>query len=327
MKKLKITSLFLVSLMVLYLLPLSSFAKENTSQSFSIIKQENNETIGTEMAIALLGNNTYYAITTPAFSYCSQITPYGQILFSYINRDTGSFIESDIYDINEICEKLDLSLEITSDPTYQSLNEAIIDNIGVLNRVNSLGSVYVEPFSTNSTNGESNLDDYIEETFGPDYTTWVGGKSILYGNALFNVYCHESQDTYYTSPDKQWFAKDTAFNTVIAWAISGFSVKGAVEALLNVVTTVIIDGVQRIVASFTAERVDVTVILTRLVTVEGYSETQAAAGWDRKLYFFKGDLGWTHDIGYHYNLKHSYFDNIDYLLDTGFQVFVETTLS
>lgn len=67
--------------------------------------------------------------------------------------------------------------------------------------------------------------------------------------------------------------------------------------------------------------------LTRLVTVNGYSGTQYWAGWTRKTYFFKGEDDWVSDTGENWNLKHTDFDDVTGLLETGWSNFVNYTLT
>lgn len=145
----------------------------------------------------------------------------------------------------------------------------------------------------------------------------------------YKVKCTESQTTSYTDPDSYWFAKDTAVSAIVAWAIGGaWSWKAAVVNLIvTVVTTIIVNGVEKTISNFTAKRTNVSLMHTRLVTVNGYSGTQYWAGWTRKTYFFKGEDDWVSDTGENWNLKHTDFDDVTGLLETGWSNFVNYTLT
>lgn len=92
-------------------------------------------------------------------------------------------------------------------------------------------------------------------------------------------------------------------------------------------TTIIVNGVEKTISNFTAKRTNVSLMHTRLVTVNGYSGTQYWAGWTRKTYFFKGEDDWVSDTGENWNLKHTDFDDVTGLLETGWSNFVNYTLT
>lgn len=177
--------------------------------------------------------------------------------------------------------------------------------------------------------GYSTLSYAITSEFGSNYSgilKQISQKS--YNGTHYWVRCTESQTTSSTTPDAYWFVKDTALTAVVAWAISGgWTFQGAIWSIVaSVVSTVVVNGVTKTLYNFTAERSDVSLIRTRIVTVDGYSNTQYWAGWTRKYYFFKGNEGWNCDTSYHYNVKHSDYDDLNALINQGWQNFLNYTL-
>lgn len=209
---------------------------------------------------------------------------------------------------------------------YSVLNEFILANINIFDDVcqENLADIASGGYLY-TINGTATLSDAITETFGSDYVNNSVGSTVKnYDGAYYAVHCYESQITNADSSSSNYFAKDTAITAVVAWAISGsWSWQGAVASILaSVITTVACNGITYVKYSFTAERSNVTITSTRIVTISVLSDTKYWAGWTRKMYFFKGELGWTHDTGYNYNIKHSDYDDIDGLMETGFYNYI-----
>lgn len=331
----KIVSLLLVVVMM-FTMPISVFAvdvdSEEAQMSSDVYYYEVDEDKHTTEAVSSINSNLFYAYSDESFSYCAQIIPGGKIQFSYYRVEDDTLVESGIYDMEELY--LNYSIAQDADQNYVKLNREIMDNIGNFSDVHVVGETPVTVENTESgiapTAVDADLSDAIAEKFGSNYTGLFKGLSNKsYGGTTYKVKCTESQTTSYTDPDSQWFAKDTAVSAIVAWAIGGaWSWKAAVVNLIvTVVTTIIVNGVEKTISNFTAKRTNVSLMHTRLVTVNGYSGTHYWAGWTRKTYFFKGEDDWVSDTGENWNLKHTDFDDVTGLLETGWSNFVNYTLT
>ncbi|MEA4963803.1 hypothetical protein [Lutispora sp.] len=311
-KKLRFVSLLLVMALTMQLSVAPAFAAQSNVPDFTVISQDINKDLKSAKQIAKWNNSILYTSVTPEMSYCSQITPEGKIQFSYVRTNDGVVVVSEVYDVSEIYSRYNVEATYSID-SYDALNCVIIANIASFNDVTRLNRNVV-----GSTRGFSTLSSAITDAFGSNYTSKLkGSANKSYNGTTYYVRCTESQTTSNTTPDSHWFAKDTAITAVIAWALTGgWSWIGLVSSIVvGVVSTVIVNGVNSVANAFTADRSNVSLMHTRIVTVSGYSGTQYWAGWTRKMYFFKGNLGWTHDTGYNHNIKHTDFDNVSGLME------------
>lgn len=323
MKKVsKMMSLMLALVFVFHLTSPSVFAANIQSHEVSILLEDVDETLGVGKQVAQFNDTTYYSYVDEDISFSSQITYENKIQFSYVLADSGVICESALYDVEEISSTYGLG---RLDPGYESLNQTIIANI-----LDFAVASTITIINPPASRGFADLEDAIEDAFGANYTgRYIDSEIRNYNGTNYYVRCTESQTTSYTEPDSMWFAKGTAISTIIAWLLTGGW--GWVAALKNLlagaIATTIANGITYTLNNLTVERSDVSLMHTRLVTVTGYSGTQYWAGWTRKMYFLNTELGWTHDTGYHHNIKHSDFDDVDFLLQRGYDNFINYTLT
>ena len=261
----------------------------------------------------------FYSYVDKNISYCAQKNANDEIQFSYIIAGNETIFVGDLVEIKEICNEHDFHLD-SSD--FKSLNELILNNLNDYKIVSELSIL-----NQADPKGYSNLNDAIEAAFGSNYSGKYVDDELHYHNlTYYRVRCTESQTTSYTTPNSMWFAAGTVITAITAWLMSNNWdwVNLGISLVTTVVTTALVNGVRQTTQNLTVQRSDVSQILTRIITVDGYSGTQYWAGWTRKIYFLKGDLGWTHDTSYHYNIKQADYDNVPYLLQHGFDLFVNS---
>lgn len=288
-------------------------------EGVTALSQTINEEAQTAQQTMTWNGDTWYILSTPEISYCSQTVSDDKIQFSYVLASDNIIVMSDVYEIAQIYDICAQSAMTASDD-MDSLNSLIVNNITEFANTTQLSNI-----PSVEERGFSSLNAAIADAFGSNYS----GKMVAYANktnggSSYTVNCTESQTTSNTPPDSFWFAKDTAMTAIVTWVLTGgwSFVIFARELVFSVVANVVVNGVSSVLNNFTAERSDVSAVRTRLVTVDGYTGTQCWAGWTRKIYFFKGDLGWTHDTGYHHNIKSSDYDNSTGLIETGFNNFI-----
>ncbi len=278
----------------------------------------------TGKTVVMLGDSVFYVYATPELAYVAQITSDGRIQFSYV-KESNRVVESEIYSIDSIYNTFG-AIKTSENSLYDIVNGLIINNIESFTKVRYHAiTTSTVPNGTVDINGSSTLSAEITDAFGSNYVnTVVGYTTKKHNNNSYTVYCKESQTTSTGSIDSSWFASQTALSAVASWILSGnwTWVGVAATVVTEVVSTVVLNGITYTKNSFTAERVNITRARTRIVTVQGNSNTQYWAGWTQKLRFFKGDLGWTHDYGYYYDVKHTDYDDISGLLDKGFNAYV-----
>lgn len=300
-----------------------AFAEDNPSQNAMIPQKENDELEGTLKLTLLYNDSIFYIYSDKSISYCSQLSASNVIQFSYVLSGTDKICVSKLYCEDEIVSSYRL---MKGESNYEALNRTIIENITnfCLQDELIISSQLMTrdvPFAT--------LQDATGSLYGSNYSqNIVGVSQKSYNGVTYWVYCWESQSITNTSPDYTWFAKDTAISALVAFVISGgWSWIGLVVAIIEgVVSTVVVNGITYTVNNFLAGRSDVSIMRDRMVTVDGYSETQYWAGWTRRRYFFLGEDGWTFDSGCHYDSKHSDYDDVIYLMQHGFDNFVNSTL-
>lgn len=329
----RMVSLMLVAVLAVQLYaPVAFAASDGMQVNSGVYHYEINEENHTAEAVSQINSNLFYTYSDESFSYCAQIIPGGKIQFSYYQVDEDFLVESGIYDMEDLY--LTYSIEQDTDPHYLELNREIMDNIGTFSDVHVVGGKTVT--TENMESGVmaaavyEDLSDAIAAKFGSNYTgLFKGVSNKTYDGTTYTVRCTESQTTSYTTPDSKWFAKDTAVSAIVAWAIGGaWSWQTAVLSLIGtVVATVVVNGVEKTINNFTAQRTNVSLMHTRIVTVNGYSGTQYWAGWTRKTYFFKGEDGWVSDTGENWDVKHSDFDDVSGLMATGWSNFLNYTLA
>lgn len=322
-RKLRVLSMLMAAVLVVQLCTSVAFATYNRQLTPDVYHYELNEENRSAEAVMQVNNNLFYTYGDENFSYCAQMLSGERIQFSYYQIANDRLVESEIYEIEDIY--LAYSIERNNDQNFLALNRTIIDNIESFSNVHVVDGVSITGAGVMAAAYGDSLDDAIEAEFGRSYTGLSKGSLIkTYSGTTYTVRCTESQTTSYTTPDSRWFTKDTAVSTIVAWAIAGsWTWKALLLSLIcTVVTTVTVNGVEKTVNNFTAERTNVSLMHTRLVTVDGYSGTQYWAGWTRKYYFFKGEDEWVCDSGYNWNVKHPDFDDSSSLLATGWNNFV-----
>lgn len=301
----KIIALALVSSMIL---SLSAQAFADGYKNASL----NSEKLG---EVFQLENNTFYVYSTPDFSYCSETTPDGKIQFSYCKG--GSLFTSDIYNIEQI---LAANKRSYADESVD-INEIIINNLSEFNNITNLGGTsQITEFSYDT------LQSAVQGVFGADYSNkLIKSATKTHNNTKYTVRCQESQRTTTELYGSKQFAKGVALTAVVSWAKEGnWTWKGVVQNIVkSVVTTAINEGITIISNGFTAQKAIGKSDRTRLVGVGSSSKTQYSAGWTRKVYFFKGSLGWTNDADPFYNLKQGDYDDVNFLIDRGFSNFIK----
>lgn len=322
MKKIhKLISIILITVLLMQLaLPVSLAANIPTSKA-TVLWQKIDDSIGKAQQVAKVDNSIFYSYVDKNIAYSSEITPTGEIYFSYVLSGSNIIKSSGLINLNEIYAEYKIS---TPGDNYELLNQTIIANITNF-EVLSQTVINTSP----STKGFSNLDDAIADAFGSDYSDkFIGGGEKSHNGTYYPIRCTETQTTSYDTPDSTWFEKDTAVTEIIAWLLSGdWGWIGLELSLItSAITTVITEGVHKLASDIRAERSNVSIVRTRIVAVSGYSGSQYWAGWTREWYFLKGDLGWTHDTGAHVNRKHADYDDVSTLLAKGFDNFVNSEL-
>ena len=272
----------------------------------------------------------YYALIDDEMVLSSQISSDDMIQFSYIMTGDDTIYCSPLIDLSEMMTMLGVSPDKSL--SKETIHKDICESIEQIRGTYAFVSVEDNDVAKmmDETRGFSTLSAAILDAYGSNYSLkLIGGASKTYNGVTYHVKCRETKSTSYTTPDSHWFAKDTAVTALVAWILTGgwSWIALAEDIILGAVTTVLVNGVKQTVNNLTAERSDVSLMHTRLVFVDGYSQTQYWAGWTRKRYFFKGDLGWTYDTGFHFTNKHNDYDNITLLMDTGFQNFVNYVLN
>lgn len=319
----KLLSLLLTVTFVLQSFASSVFAS-SPQQSFriSVLHEEYDEQRGIAKQVALVDDLVFYSYVDENLSYCAQITPTGEIQFSYMMMDDRTVMSSELYDIESTWPSYNLA---GVDMKYEALNKEIIENIRSFHNVRSVGNAeFVSPSAFGS------LSAAITSAFGADYADVFGGNALkTYDNTPYWVYRWDNQTTFHSPIDSYWFAKETALTAIVAWVIGGGWkwVAAALSIVTTVVTSIIVDGVQKTISNFTAERTNVVCQRTRTITVSGYDGIQYWSGWTQHMYFFKGNLGWTRDVDPHYEVKHWDYDNHSHLMEQGFQNFVNYVLN
>ena len=327
MKKMLKRAIALSLILAMILLCIPAQAVNAPADSCNVLFESFDETTHTGKQLASIEDSIFYTMATPEFTYCAQMTQAGKIQFSYMDLRTGSITESIIYDVNDICNTFNIT-KAKSNAFYEQLNTTISDNITSFSKAATYHPSAAHAEIT-AVNGTSNLNDAINSAFGSSYgAKLMGSSSKTHNGKTYQVRCTESQLNSHTAPESWAIAKDTAISAIVALVIAGsWSWVGAVASIVkSVVSTALKNGIYYTIKNFTAERSDATLLRNRTVTVTGYEGTQYWAGWTRKMYFFKGDLGWTHDANFHYDFQQSDYSDVLYLLDKGWQNFVEYTL-
>ena len=323
----KMLSMMLVGVLVIQIYaPIASATSDEKKANADIYYYEISEENHTAESVSQINSNLFYTYSDENFSYCAQIIPGGKIQFSYYQVDDDLLVESGIYNMEDLYSRY--SMKQDTDQNYLELNRAIMDNIEAFSDVHVVGGATV--MSENgvmTTAAYEDLEDAIEAKFGSNYSgLYKGVLNETYNGIRYIIECTESQMTSYTTPDSKWFAKDTAISAIVAWAIGGaWCWQAAVLSLIGtVVATVVVNGVEKTISSFTAQRTNVSLMHDRIVTVDGYSGTQYWAGWTRKIYFFKGEDEWVSDTGENWERKHDDFDDGSGLMAKGWRNFLST---
>jgi hypothetical protein len=302
---------------------------ENTPAQ--VLYEEIDESARMTKQVVSFNNNDeiYYIFVDESISYCAQIIGTDKIQFSYVKASDGIVVESEIYEIDAIYEcAITNEQALVDDMYYDGLNGIIIANIDSFERVRRLDDLVEFPSAV--TSGADSIEDAISEALGDEYFEMQKRQERrTYNGVEYLFRCYETKSSRYTTPDAQWFVKDLAFSAVVAWALAGsWSWIGAIEAILqSVTTTIVTSGVRRVVNDFQAERSNVSRVYTRKVMVDGDSRVQYWAGWTTSWYFFKGDLGWTHDTGPNSDVKHSDYEDLPGLIQQGYENYVNFILN
>ena len=329
MKKYLRKLIALILVVVFCSMNIPAYAIESTERNAVVVSEEYDVSTKTGTQIIRTENSAFFTMETPEIAYCAQIADTGKIQFSYMDKNIGVIKESNIYNVTDFYTT-EISLEKATESQYMDINKAVMSNIDSFSYIRHMNTK-TEISAANTANAKSaaTISAAMEEVFGENYVNrLIGTSSKHYNGTTYYIRCRDNQTSNYTQPESWAVAKDIALSAVITWLISGgWQWVNLIKTLVKkVVTTVIRDGIDYVVKNFTAERTTATLLRNKIVTVDGYEGTQYWSGWTRKMYFFKGDLGWANDSDFHYNFKHSDFDDTLYLLDKGYQNFIEYTL-
>lgn len=329
----KIISLILVISLVTSM-STSAFAAEPTTKTINgltVRTLESNVNLEKKelVEIVKVDDDIFYTYGDEKMSYCAQMMPNGKIQFSYMNLETGELFEGKTIDTSEVSGTSNFNIASATSNDYKLINKSIMDNLDSF-EAKLVKETFPNIKAESSTRAVySTIGQMKVAKFGADYTGQFKRSATKSHNGnYYDVYCRETQTTTNTTPDEMWFEKEVAVSVIIAWLVGGvFTWQAAVATLvLEVVTTIIKDGVRVTVNNFKSEKSQVTCIRTRYITVDGYSGTYYYAGHDQKWNFFKGDSSWTTDIDAYYENKHHDFEDLSSLLQTGFDFFVEQVL-
>lgn len=313
-------------------------SESTISDGVTVLAQDIDETEETGMSVIELDDRIFYTYSDSELSYCSEITPEGIIQFSYMFSSSENISESEIYELTEMYNILNIEIS-EEDECYTKINEAIIENIitgDVLfetANVHTADEIILEEKDISVDEGEivetnakfSTLDAAVSSFFGEEYSNRIVGTATrTHGKNSYTVNVKQTHSISNSTITSRAFSKGAAITLVIAWLTSGdYTWVGVVKTIvLQVVTTVVAEGVTAVKTAFTGKRTNVTSKKTRNVKINGYSGIYYWARWTQKTYFFKGNNGWAHDSDTNYELKDSDYNSISTLINTGFQNFV-----
>ena len=339
MKKFRLLSMFLAVCMVF---STSTFAispeaidyPDNSNVNSSEVKIiQSYSSADDNRTIFMLGDTPFYLEMNSQYTFCSQLSPSGFIHYSCVTSESPDELITGVYQGEEITS-YGTSGNILSNQKielFQNANHDIIND--------RLNKTYSDVISYAAPKAGIDLDEKMEEEFeeisehffGAPYTSELIGSSLKWnGNEPVSVELYESQSNIIKGTDLNavYILKDTAVDTGLALLFAGWpgsiallAKEAAMTAFLDVISTVLKDGIVVFLKSFTAVRRELKVVVTKNARIEGTPWYNA--NYTRCAYFLYGDLGWNKSDYMHGVFKHDDFDDDLYLMDKAFQNYAQ----
>lgn len=285
--------------------------------------------VSENVRIEEINDSILYTYSDDEIVYSSQTTYDGYINFAYVKNGQNEIYESKALKLDEIVAGID---------TSELSKEYVVDNIDLLNGyvmdrldnfdVTSTMNVDVSTTQANlgnaaELNASTSISAMLDATFGSNYSgTYIGYAQKTYDGVDYAVYCRASQSTYEIKNAEYAFAAGKTITAIAAWlTIGGFSC--SVSWFLSVAGAIIatIDAVECIENAISGNMCVYECNRTRIVTVPAYtSATLYWAGWTLKSTFV--DNGSTWDVDTFHDVKHSDYDDVQGLIEKGFNNFV-----
>lgn len=263
---------------------------------------------GEKQTLVHFEDSYFYLYSNNDFSYCSQISPDGKMIYAIYEIESDSIYQSEIIDIQDTFNA-DFLVKLNTD---------------IINNLEFRTCVQVDHTPHTITSSSSTISDAIADLYGSDYTNrLISTMNKSQNGSTYTVRCKESQTTSYTTSSRS-FAKETALSVIIAWVIAGsWEWEGIIMNILyEVITMIMIDGLYYTVKAFSAQKSDVTILRTRIAVIGSDPTAWYWAGWTQKRYFIKGDMGWTSDANAHYDRKHPDYDDTHAIMTKGLNEFL-----
>lgn len=293
--------------------------------------EENDSNVSTR--IEEINDSVLFVYTNDDLVFSSQINTDGNINFAYVKKAQKQMYESGVLRLDEVIEEIDLnnlSKSVISE-NIASWSIQIMDRLREFEVVHSMDCSAIldisDPSEQVTSRASTPPSTMLKAVYGKNYTDRFAGISKKsYNGVEYSVYCHETQSTDQLKYAPFQFPAGKTISAIAAWiAAGGFtcSVQWFLSAL-GVADSVIEAG-QSINASISGNLSAYECNRTRIVTVPAYSSaTQYWAGWTLRSTFLNNGSTW--DVSTYYDVKHSDYDDLSKLMQTGFNNFVASTL-
>ena len=293
--------------------------------------EENDSNVSTR--IEEINDSVLFVYTDDDLVFSSQINTDGNINFAYVEKAQKQMYESGVLRLDEVIEEIDLnnlSKSVISE-NIASWSIQIMDRLREFEVVHSMDCSAIldisDPSEQVTSRASTPPSDMLKAVYGKNYTDRFAGISKKsYNGVEYSVYCHETQSTYQLKYAPFQFPAGKTISAIAAWiAAGGFSC--SVQWFLSAlgVADSVIEAGQSINASISGNLSAYECNRTRIVTVPAYSSaTQYWAGWTLRSTFLNNGSTW--DVSTYYDVKHSDYDDLSKLMQTGFNNFVASTL-
>ena len=327
MKKL-LSLLLCVSLLCALSAP--AFAASSVEKNEAIAKEND---ANTDIRIEEINDSLLFIYTDDKLVFCSQIDIDGNVSFAYVGKAQKQMYESGVMRLDEVIDDIDLnniSKKVISE-SIASWSGAIMDRLSEFEVVHSMDCSTILDVSETREQVDSRastpISTELNKTFGPDYIgSFVGLSSKSYDGVDYTVYCHGNQSTYQLKYAPYEFFAGQTLVAIAAWIATGgfsFSLQWFLSAAGALTST--FGAGEALAQAISGNLYVYECDRTRIVTVPAYTSTvQYWAGWTLKSTFL--DNGSTWNVSTYHNIKHSDYDDISGLIQTGFNNFVAYTL-
>ena len=320
----------LLSISLLFALSAPAFAVSPVADNATATSEYNS---GANTRIEELNDSLLFIYSDDNLVFCSQIDTDGNVIFAYVESTQNQVFESDVMRLDEVIEGIDLnnlSKEVISENITSWSNQMIdrLSEFDVSYSMNCNTALATSDLREQAAPYASTpISTMLNATYGENYTNRLAGYSNKSHNGVnYAVYCRETQSTYQLKYAPYEFAVGKAIVAIVAWIATGgfsFSIQwflsaaGAVASSAGAAGT-LLNAISGDLYVYECDR-------TRIVTVPAYtSTTQYWAGWTLKSTFL--DNGSTWDVSTYHDIKHSDYDDVSGLMQTGFNNFIEYTL-